>query len=118
MSRVVARRALEDRPGKHEPILSEEVFTAVQAVYWRKRQTGQPRRGDKRAYLLRRRVFCKSGTKMRGDLGGPEPEVTLMPRFRTFYDGGGAVVQMPLEGARGTSAAQQRDALEWYALAS
>ena len=63
---VVWKRGLDERIGRHEPILDEETYrAAVQAVRARTRAGSKPK--PHRTYLLRGVVVCACGTPMRGE---------------------------------------------------
>ena len=64
---VLGRRRLDPRPGRHEPIISEDQLRdATAGVEGRKRGRGKPPK-SRRTYLLRGLLFCSCGTRMRGD---------------------------------------------------
>jgi DNA invertase Pin-like site-specific DNA recombinase len=64
---VVARRGLEERPGRHEAILEEEAYrSAVAGIA--ARQHGRRRRSPKRRfYLLAGLLACACGSRLRGE---------------------------------------------------
>jgi hypothetical protein len=65
---MAIRKRLEERPGTHEPILTEEEYnTAVLAVEKRRTTNHGPKR-ELRVYLLRGVLYCSDcGTRMTGD---------------------------------------------------
>ena len=63
---VVEKRGRDERPGRHEPILTEaEYDRALAAIAARWRTGNKPR--PFRAYPLRGLVHCSCGTRMRGE---------------------------------------------------
>ena len=63
---VVEKRGRDERPGRHEPILTEaEYRRTVAAIAARTRVGNKPR--PFRHYVLRGLVFCSCGTRMRGE---------------------------------------------------
>lgn len=63
---VVEKRGRDERPGRHEPILSEaEYRRTVEAVRARTRVGNKPK--PFRSYLLRALLHCECGTRMRGE---------------------------------------------------
>lgn len=63
---VVEKRGLDERPGRHEPILSEQTYRAtLEAVRGRTRAGNKPK--PFRTYLLRRATYCACGARMRGE---------------------------------------------------
>ena len=63
---VVEKRGRDERPGRHEPILTEvEYRRTVAAVAARKRVGNKPR--PFRHYVLRGLLYCECGTRMRGE---------------------------------------------------
>jgi len=63
---VIEKRGRDERPGQHEPILSEaEYRAALAAVAARRRVGNKPR--PFRHYLLRGLLTCACGTRMRGE---------------------------------------------------
>lgn len=63
---VVEKRGREERPGLHEPILSDAQYRATQAAIAARTRAGNKPRPF-RHYLLRGLVWCGCGTKMRGE---------------------------------------------------
>ncbi len=63
---VVEHRGHDERPGRHEPIISEaEYHRAMAAIHARTYVGNKPR--PYRAYALRGLVYCACGTRMRGE---------------------------------------------------
>jgi DNA invertase Pin-like site-specific DNA recombinase len=63
---VVEKRGRDERPGRHEPILSEaEYQRTVAAIAGRRRLGNKP--APFRHYVLRGLLFCSCGTRMRGE---------------------------------------------------
>jgi Recombinase zinc beta ribbon domain len=63
---VVEKRGRDERPGRHEPILTEaEYRRTMAAIAARTRVGNKPR--PFRHYVLRGLVFCGCGTRMRGE---------------------------------------------------
>jgi len=63
---VVEKRGRDERPGRHEPILSEAEYRAtVAAIASRRRSGNKPR--PFRTYVLRGLLYCSCGTRMRGE---------------------------------------------------
>lgn len=63
---VIEKRGREERPGQHEPILTEAEYRAtVAAIAARTRVGNKPR--PYRHYVLRGLVSCACGTRMRGE---------------------------------------------------
>jgi DNA invertase Pin-like site-specific DNA recombinase len=63
---VVEKRGRDERPGRHEPILTEPEYDRTMAAIAARRRVGQKPRPF-RAYLLRGLVHCACGTRMRGE---------------------------------------------------
>jgi DNA invertase Pin-like site-specific DNA recombinase len=63
---VVEKRGLDERPGRHEPIVDEATYRAtVAAVHARTRAGNKPK--PFRIYLLRGVIRCGCGSPMRGE---------------------------------------------------
>ena len=63
---VVEKRGRDERPGRHEPILTEaEYRRTIAAIASRTRVGNKPR--PFRSYVLRWLLFCSCGTRMRGE---------------------------------------------------
>ncbi|MFI5259897.1 MAG: recombinase family protein [Candidatus Limnocylindrales bacterium] len=63
---VVEKRGRDERPGRHEPILSEEQYRrTIAAIAARRRLGNKP--APFRSYALRGLVYCACGTRMRGE---------------------------------------------------
>ena len=63
---VVEKRGRDERPGRHEPILSEaEYHRTIAAIAGRRRVGNKPR--PFRSYVLRGLLYCSCGTRMRGE---------------------------------------------------
>lgn len=63
---VVMRRGVDERPGKHEPIITDAEYQAtVAGVASRRRAGSKPR--PYRNYLLRGVIRCACGAKLRGE---------------------------------------------------
>jgi DNA invertase Pin-like site-specific DNA recombinase len=63
---VVEKRGRDERPGRHEPILSEpEYQRTIAAIAGRRRVGNKPR--PFRHYVLRGLLYCSCGTRMRGE---------------------------------------------------
>ena len=63
---VVEKRGRDERPGRHEPILTEAEFNrTTAAIAGRKRVGNKPK--PFRHYVLRGLLVCACGTKMRGE---------------------------------------------------
>ncbi len=68
LGNVTSKRGLEVRPGRHEAILTDEVYRDVVVGVGRRRHSKGPKpRTAKRTYVLRGLVFCACGARMRGD---------------------------------------------------
>jgi DNA invertase Pin-like site-specific DNA recombinase len=63
---VVEKRGRDERPGRHEPILTEAEYDRTIAAIAARRRTGNKPRPF-RHYLLRGLVHCSCGTRMRGE---------------------------------------------------
>jgi DNA invertase Pin-like site-specific DNA recombinase len=64
--RVVLHRGLDDRPGTHEPILSDAEYRETVAAVAARRRLG-PKPKPFRTYLLRGLLQCACGRRMRGE---------------------------------------------------
>ena len=63
---VVEKRGRDERPGRHEPILTEaEYRRTIAAIASRRRVGNKPR--PFRSYVLRGLLYCSCGTRMRGE---------------------------------------------------
>jgi DNA invertase Pin-like site-specific DNA recombinase len=63
---VVEKRGRDERPGRHEAVLTEaEYCRALAAIASRRRVGNKPR--PFRSYVLRGLVYCSCGTRMRGE---------------------------------------------------
>jgi Recombinase/Recombinase zinc beta ribbon domain len=63
---VVEKRGRDERPGRHEPILTEaEYHRTIAAIASRRRVGNKPR--PFRSYVLRGLLYCTCGTQMRGE---------------------------------------------------
>ena len=63
---VVEKRGRDERPGRHEPIITESDYRrAMAAIRARTRAGNKPR--PFRHYLLRGLLYCACGTRMRGE---------------------------------------------------
>lgn len=66
VGQVVEKRGRDERPGRHEPILTEaEYHRTMAAIAARTRVGNKPK--PFRHYLLRGRLHCSCGTRMRGE---------------------------------------------------
>jgi DNA invertase Pin-like site-specific DNA recombinase len=63
---VVEKRGRDERPGRHDPILSEAEYRATMAAIASRRRVGNKPRPF-RSYVLRGLVHCSCGTRMRGE---------------------------------------------------
>jgi len=63
---VIEKRGRDERPGQHEPILSEVEYRATLAAVAARRRVGNKPRPF-RHYLLRGLLTCACGTRMRGE---------------------------------------------------
>jgi DNA invertase Pin-like site-specific DNA recombinase len=63
---VVEKRGRDERPGRHEPILTEDEYDRTIAAIAARRRTGNKPKPF-RHYLLRGLVHCSCGTRMRGE---------------------------------------------------
>jgi DNA invertase Pin-like site-specific DNA recombinase len=63
---VVEKRGRDERPGKHEPIITEAEYSRTMAAIASRRRVGNKPRPF-RCYALRGLVFCTCGTRMRGE---------------------------------------------------
>jgi DNA invertase Pin-like site-specific DNA recombinase len=63
---VVEKRGRDERPGRHEPILTEVEYDRTIAAIAARRHTGNKPKPF-RHYLLRGLVHCSCGTRMRGE---------------------------------------------------
>lgn len=65
---AIRKRSLEERPGTHPPILTDEEYNAAVVAVERRRTTNSAPKRNQRVYLLRGVVFCADcGTRMTGD---------------------------------------------------
>jgi DNA invertase Pin-like site-specific DNA recombinase len=63
---VVEKRGRDERPGRHEPILTEaEYRRTITAIAGRRRVGNKPK--PFRSYVLRGLLYCSCGTRMRGE---------------------------------------------------
>ena len=78
---VVEKRGRDERPGRHEPILTEaEYHRTMAAIASRRRVGNKPR--PFRSYVLRGLLYCTCGTRMRGEAHlqrGTEPRYYRCP---------------------------------------
>jgi DNA invertase Pin-like site-specific DNA recombinase len=63
---VVEKRGRDERPGRHEPILSEAQYRRTMAAVAARTRVGR-KPAPFRSYALRGLVFCSCGTRMRGE---------------------------------------------------
>jgi len=63
---VVEKRGRDERPGRHEPILTEAQYGRTRAAIAARRRIGNKPRPF-RYYTLRGLIFCSCGTRMRGE---------------------------------------------------
>ncbi len=63
---VVEKRGLDERPGRHEPILSEDQYRRTMAAIAARTRVGN-KPAPFRSYALRGLVYCACGTRMRGE---------------------------------------------------
>ena len=63
---VVEKRGRDERPGRHEPILTEAEYRRTTAAIATRTRVGQKPRPF-RQYVLRGLVHCSCGTRMRGE---------------------------------------------------
>ena len=63
---VVAKRGRDERPGRHEPILTEAEYHRTWAAVAPRRRVGNKPKPF-RSYALRGLVYCSCGTRMRGE---------------------------------------------------
>ena len=63
---VIEKRGRDERPGRHEPILSEEQYRRTMAAVAARRRLGN-KPAPFRSYALRGLVYCSCGTRMRGE---------------------------------------------------
>lgn len=63
---AVEKRGRDERPGQHEPILSEAAYRATMAAIAARTRTGNKPRPF-RDYVLRGLLTCSCGTRMRGE---------------------------------------------------
>lgn len=63
---VVAKRGLDERPGRHTPIITESAYRAAVAGIRRRTHAGR-RPPPHRIYLLSGVLHCVCGTRMRGE---------------------------------------------------
>jgi hypothetical protein len=63
---VVEKRGRDERPGRHEPILTEAEYRRTTAAIAARTRVGQKPRPF-RQYVLRGLVHCSCGTRMRGE---------------------------------------------------
>lgn len=66
LGNVVFRRGLEERPGRHEPILDETIYRDAVAGLTSRRQGHLRRAPSRRTYTLAGVIACECGMKMRG----------------------------------------------------
>ena len=62
---VVEKRGRDERPGKHEPIITEAEHSRTMAAIASRRRVGN-KPGPFRSYVLRGLLYCACGTRMRG----------------------------------------------------
>ncbi len=63
---VVEKRGRDERPGKHEPIITEAEYSRTMAAIASRRRVGNKPRPF-RSYVLRGLLHCTCGTRMRGE---------------------------------------------------
>jgi DNA invertase Pin-like site-specific DNA recombinase len=63
---VVEKRGRDERPGRHEPILSEAQYNRTMAAIAARTRVGN-KPAPFRSYALRGLVYCACGTRMRGE---------------------------------------------------
>lgn len=63
---VVMKRGVDERPGKHEPIITDAEYQATAVGVASRRRAGS-KPGPYRTYLLRGVVRCACGAKLRGE---------------------------------------------------
>ena len=63
---VVEKRGLDERPGRHEPILTEAQYNRTMAAVAARTRVGR-KPAPFRSYALRGLVYCACGTRMRGE---------------------------------------------------
>ncbi len=63
---VVEKRGLDERPGRHEPILCEDQYRRTMAAIAARTRVGR-KPAPFRSYALRGLVYCACGTRMRGE---------------------------------------------------
>jgi DNA invertase Pin-like site-specific DNA recombinase len=63
---VVEKRGRDERPGRHEPILTEAEYQQTMAAIAARRRVGNKPRPF-RSYVLRGLLHCTCGTRMRGE---------------------------------------------------
>jgi DNA invertase Pin-like site-specific DNA recombinase len=63
---VVEKRGRDERPGRHEPIVSEAQYNRTMAAVAARTRVGR-KPAPFRSYALRGLVFCSCGTRMRGE---------------------------------------------------
>jgi DNA invertase Pin-like site-specific DNA recombinase len=63
---VVEKRGLDERPGRHAPIISEDQYRRTMAAVAARTRTGN-KPAPFRTYALRGLVYCSCGTRMRGE---------------------------------------------------
>src|SRR5450759_4167238 len=63
---VVEKRGLDERPGRHEPILTEAQYRRTMAAIAARTRVGN-KPAPFRSYALRGLVYCACGTRMRGE---------------------------------------------------
>jgi DNA invertase Pin-like site-specific DNA recombinase len=63
---VVEKRGRDERPGRHEPIISEAEYRRTMAAIASRRRVGNKPRPF-RSYALRGLLHCSCGTRMRGE---------------------------------------------------
>ncbi len=73
---AIRKRSLEERPGTHPPILTQDEYNAAVVAVERRRTTNSAPKRAQRSYLLRGVLFCaECGSRMTGDArvkGGKE----------------------------------------------
>jgi len=68
LGKVIRKRSLEERPGTHPPIVSEDEYNAAVVAYQRRTMSNSAPKRTQRVYPLRGVLYCADcGTRMTGD---------------------------------------------------
>jgi len=77
---VVLKRGIDERPGRHEPIIDPETYRAAVAGVRSRARDCRPRRAN-RVYLLTGVLICDCGRRMTGAVSGRRETPRYMCRY-------------------------------------